>query len=115
MKKYSLVFAVFLTTACVSGQDQKYAGLYVHGHEVDTFGACGDSMVYWVSHGWGSISAELRAFHEESTSEPYQEIYIEFVGHPHDERSDGFAGDYDGILHISQMLTQNARVPKECK
>ena len=115
MKKYSLVFAVFLTTACVSGQDQKYAGLYVHGHEVDTFRACGDSMVYWVSHGWGSISAELRAFHEESTSEPYQEIYIEFVGHPHDERSDGFAGDYDGILHISQMLTQNASVPKNCK
>ena len=99
----------------VAVQDRKYAGLYIYGPEVDAFRPCGDSTVYWVSHGWGSINDELRAFHEQSTSEPYQEIYIEFVGHPHHERSDGFAGGYDGILHISQMLTQNASVPKNCK
>lgn len=112
LRKYIFISALFVQL--VNAQDIEYRGTYVTGHEVDTFRLCNEKEVYWVSYGWGAINADLKGTHAKYTDKPYQAIYIEFKGHFHFEKPDGFAQQYDGIIHISKMNDISATIPVNC-
>ncbi|MFV8569570.1 hypothetical protein ACNQ6O_00030 [Marinobacter sp. SBS5] len=96
-------------------QGSEYKGLYYYGHEVDLFKTCNLPDSFWVSHGWGSVNSDLKGFYKKSTKEPYQPIYIEFIGHPHYEEPDGIEALYDETVHISKIIKIEALVPSGCK
>jgi putative lipoprotein len=110
-----LYISVFLISGLANAHENEYKGLYYYGAEVDSFKPCNSPDSFWVSHGWGSINSDLRGFYKRSTNEPYQAIYIEFIGHPHNEESGGFAKSYTGTLHISKITKLMASPSRECK
>lgn len=93
--------------------DQVWRGIYVFGAEVESFRPCGSESVYWADYAWAGSS--VREFHAKHTTEPYQGIYVEFRGHLLDEEMDGFAVEYDGLIHISEVSTLSARIPSVCQ
>ena len=113
MNKY--FYLILLLSYSALGHEKTFKGTYSWGGEVDSFSSCGDSKSYWVSHGWGSINANLRKFYSSNTNKPYQPIYIEFSGHFHYEEEDGFAASYDGTVHISKIDKLEKEIPNECK
>jgi hypothetical protein len=114
-----LFFTQVLCMACsdpsrVSEPDMpEFAGIYIFGHEVNSFKACGADVTYWVRSS-GGIAGEIRSFHEANTDKPYQPVYLVFQGNLLDEEADGFAADYDGLIHIDRLLTLSATVPDDC-
>jgi hypothetical protein len=110
-----IAICIILFAVNASAQDGNYKGKYSWGEGVDTFQPCGSQKIYWVSHGWGSINSDLNGFYRKHTTKPYQAIYIEFRGHFHYEESDGFAADYDGIIHISEIKKLSGTIPDSCK
>ena len=114
MNKFLYAFVFFLS-GMAQAQDREYKGLYYYGAEVDSFKSCNYPDSFWVSHGWGSINSDLKGFYKRNTTEPYQPIYIEFIGHPHHEESDGFEASYAGTVHISKITKLEAKPPSECK
>lgn len=113
--KKATILLVFLLSQMVFAQDSEYKGLYYYGPEVDSFKPCNFPDIFWVSHGWGSINSDLKGFYKKSTKEAYQPIYIEFIGHPHYEESDGFEASYDCTVHISKIIKMEALVPSGCE
>ena len=98
----------------IFAHDYHFKGAYVWGAEVDAFRSCGSKEAYWVSHGWGSININLTEYYRKNTIKPYQELYIEFRGHYHQEESDGFAAEYAGIVHISEVFSVSNVLPPDC-
>ncbi len=94
--------------------DRVYVGLYRWGAEVNTFQPCGSKHTYWVSASYWILSPLKRYLHK-STSEPYQPVYIEMRGHLLDEKTDGFASQYDGLIRISEVISKNVVIPAGCK
>jgi hypothetical protein len=93
--------------------EQVYEGLYVWGHEANMFQPCDNDKTFWVSAGsW--VQEPLLDFYKTHTSQPYQAIYIEFRGIELNEEVDGFAGDHDGLIRISEVLDLSLRVPEAC-
>ena len=93
--------------------DAIHKGAYIWGHEVNVFKPCGSKGVYWVSYNWEGN--KIKEYYNENTTQPYQSIYLEFRGHYLNEEVDGFAEDYDGLIHISEIKTLSAQVPSTCK
>ena len=92
--------------------DQVWRGMYVYGAEVETFQPCGSEKAYWVSYAWAGIP--LKAFHQDNTDQPYEAIYLEFRGQLLDEKVDGFAENYDGLIRVSEILDLQSNVPDDC-
>jgi hypothetical protein len=42
-------------------------------------------------------------------------MYIEFRGHILDEKVDGFAANYDGLIHVSEVCEYSFGVSSGCK
>ncbi len=94
--------------------DRVYSGLYYWGAEVNTFQPCGSKHTYWVSaSSW--VLGPLKQFLQANTCEPYQPIYIEMRGHLLDEKTDGFASQYDGLIRISEVISKDLEIPPGCK
>ncbi len=110
-----LQILILLSSSVAFAHDEPFKGLYYYGPEVDSFKSCNIGDSFWVSHGWGSVNADLKGFYKRSIKESYQPIYIEFIGHPHNEESDGFEESYDGTVHISKITKMEAVLPSDCK
>ena len=93
--------------------DEIYRGTYTWGHEVDVFKPCDSKKEYWVSYNWAGY--RLKEFYKNNTTQPYQPIYLEFRGHLLNEEVDGFAEQYDGLIHISEVKTLSKEVSGTCK
>jgi hypothetical protein len=76
--------------------------MYTHGYEVHSFRPCNSGQTWWVS-GTRYVLGDLQEYVTASMEHPYQPVYLEFRGHPHVEAIDGFAADYDGVVHISEV------------
>lgn len=109
----STYIAFCLTGCSASGIDHIYKGEYTWGAEVNVFQQCAEEKVYWVSAS-SPIRGELIDFHNQSTSKPYESIYIVFRGHLLDEELDGFAKQYDGLIRISEIINKEAKIPVDC-
>ena len=89
-------------------------GEYIYGNEVLVFTPCGSKETYWIDiSGW--VHEPLINYYKANTEKPYQSIYVSVRGHMHDEFTDGFAADYSGIFHISEVYSFAVNIPKECK
>jgi hypothetical protein len=100
--KQGICLALVVFPVCAFSQDDAYRGLYTRDHEVHTFSPCESEQVFWVS-GTQTVLDDLDNYLAASRDRPYQPAYIEFRGHSHLEVTDGFAADYDGIFHISEV------------
>jgi len=113
MQKSLLSLLLLLSTTFLTADDKTYSGLYVYGHEAHSFQPCGEEA-YWVdATKW--VIEPLQTFYKEETKEPYQTVFVTVRGHFHDEVLNGFATDYKGIFHISEVYLFSSVVPDTCK
>ena len=106
---------------CAAGStwaaDEMLRGRYAFGHEVESFRPCGSRKSYWVQGGDRTLQP-LRQRAErlrEMRGKPYQPIYVEATG-TIDTRSkrDGFARDYDGVVHLRKVARISNAIPDAC-
>jgi hypothetical protein len=93
-------------------------GRYYFGHEVESFRPCGSKKAYWVRGGDRTLQP-LRQRAErlrEMRGKPYQPIYLEATG-TIDTKSprEGFARDYDGLVHLRQVARISNAIPETCR
>ena len=94
--------------------EQIFEAAYVWGSEVNTLRVCGSNSVYWTdATTW--VLEPVVEYYKTHTTEPYTEIHVRFRGHFHDEEVDGVAKQYDGLLHVSEVLEMKAVVPENCR
>ena len=110
--KINLLMALFLFNAAANAHDSEFRGVYTYGPEVEVFSPCASDQAYWTSYNWAGIP--LREFHQAHTQKPYQGVYVRFRGQLLDEVVDGFAQDYDGLVHISEIHEMKAAIPLDC-
>jgi len=106
-----LFLLVSLAVACAAASRRSATdGLYIFGHEVNTFRPCQGDSVFWVI-GARPMLDSLRAGHSRLTSQPYQPIYMRAVVARSDAEADGFAAQYDGLLEVREIL--ELRLPRD--
>lgn len=97
----------------LAAEDKTYSGLYVYGHEAHSFQPCGEEA-YWVdATKW--VIAPLQTFYTKESKAPSQTIFVTLKGHFHDEVLNGFAAEYKGIFHISEVYLFSSAIPDTCK
>lgn len=92
--------------------DKIYEGMYSWGHEVHSFTPCNSKASFWVGFYFAGI--QMNQFYKENHNKPYQSMYIKFKGHILNEEVDGFAEQYDGLIHISEVKNYSFDIPKSC-
>jgi hypothetical protein len=97
--------------------DDMLRGRYYFGHEVESFQPCGSKKAYWVRGGDRTLQP-LRQRAErlrEMRGKPYQPIYLEATG-TIDTKSarEGFARDYDGVVHLRKVARISNAIPQAC-
>ena len=98
-----------MVTACAPQElDQTYEGVYAFGAEVNTFTTCDKKQSYWAG-------LEMQSFYKQNSTKPYQPMYIKFKGHLLNEKVDGFALNYDGLIRISAVQEYSFEVPAKCQ
>jgi len=105
-----IAFSAFSSSA---DYDKIYEGKYYWGPEVNSFTLCGGKPSYWVSFNWAGI--DMQEHYKKNRTKPYQGMYLKFRGHLLDEVVDGFADDYDGLIHISEVKEYSFELPETCK
>ena len=105
---------MFTVDAKGAEYDNEYQGIYYWGAEVNTFSPCDLEKTFWVS-GSSWLLRPLYDYVKEETKSPYQPVYIEFRGHLLDEKLDGFASDYDGLIRISELRLKSVNIPQRCR
>jgi len=113
VKSLFLPLLLLLITATLSAQDKTYSGIYIKGHEVHTFQPCGGEAQWVDATQW--VIKPLDDFYTRETTEAYQPVYVTVRGHKHDEVLNGFAKNYAGIFHISEVYLFSSVVPDTCK
>ena len=113
MKSLFLSLLFLVTTSTLSAEDKTYSGLYIKGHEVHTFQPCGGEAQWVDATQW--VIKPLEDFYTSTTTEAYQPVYVTVRGHKHDEVLNGFAKNYSGIFHISEVYLFSSVVPDTCK
>ncbi len=58
-----------------------------------------------------SASLEL----SERVGEPYQAIYVKFLGHIDDREPVGFEEETDGLIFMDQLIEYSTEKPSACK
>lgn len=114
MKKLSIVVLGLLLASCGNPElDQIYVGKYTWGAEVHSFKPCNSQQSYWVSYNWAGM--EMNTFYKMNSTASYQPMYIKFRGHLLNEKVDGFALDYDGLIRISEVQEYSFDIPVSCQ
>lgn len=114
MNKLIILILGLISVSCSSIEHERtFKGVYSYGHEVHSFTPCNEKNDYWVSFNWAGI--EMHEFYKEFSQEPYQLMYLEFRGLLLNERVDGFAEQYDGLVRVSEVFNYTFEVPSECR
>lgn len=115
MKQLRVFFYLLLFGATTAGaaNEQIYKGFYTWGPEVHSFKPCSKNIEYWVSFDWAGIA--MHKFYKANKTTPYQVMYIEFRGQVLNEKVDGFARDYSGLIRISEINKYSFDIPSDCK
>ncbi|VAW80495.1 hypothetical protein MNBD_GAMMA12-3948 [hydrothermal vent metagenome] len=113
--KIFFVTILFILSVNVYGVKtvQTYKGMYVWGHEVNTFRSCGSKTEYWISAA-DSVLAPLVKYYEGNTTKSYQAIYVVFRGYKMNKATDGFAADYPGVIKILEVKMRRLKAPGKC-
>lgn len=102
-----LLSALCLRPEAVAGEGLS-EGIYIHGHETETFQPCGAAPL-WV-RGPKALLESLRREYSRLTSRPYEPVYVELVGRVTGPAETGFAAGYEGQFVIERVeLTRRVR------
>lgn len=97
-----------------SAELNAHQGHYIYGHEVNSFQPCGRTAEFWVV-GADKLLEELKAQYRQLTSKRYEEVYVEFNGTVEGKADDGFATDYDGLIHIEDLILIRRKSKDDCE
>lgn len=116
MKALGLVLALLPLVGWAA--DARHRGRFYYGPEAQVFEPCGVVKSYWVK-GDDKTLQPLRARSEqlrEQRGKAYLPVYVEILGSI-DTKSprEGFAEDYDGLLHLRKVLKVSTAIPKKCR
>jgi hypothetical protein len=112
--KNRLAVLLFLMWVPVSdAQDIELSGIFIWGHETRVFQPCGD-QAYWISAS-PAVLSPLLSFYQANTDKPYQGIFITVRAHRHNEVIAGFAADYPGLIHLSEVYSYAREIPRSCE
>ena len=93
------------TDSELSKKSKTFKGLYISGNEVSTFRSCDNpENIYWVE----DESKKLASSYKKATSflsYPYESILIEFTGYLKGKSNIGYAGEYDNVLVVTDVIT----------
>ncbi|WOH38325.1 hypothetical protein RI844_03570 [Thalassotalea fonticola] len=103
---------IVFTNNALANTEQVYKGIYTWGPEVHSFKPCDSTTDYWVSFDWAGI--EMQRYYKANKTNPYQAMYIEFRGQILNEKVDGFANDYAGLIRISEVNRYSFELPSKC-
>ena len=114
----ALVLVLLVAPLATAAADAKHRGRFYYGPEVQVFEPCAAVKSYWVK-GDDKTLQPLRARSEEQREKrgkAYLPVYVEIVGSI-DTKSprEGFAQDYDGLLHLRKVLKVSTAIPKKCR
>ena len=99
---------------CVSeAHDVELSGAFIWGHESRVFQPCGE-QAYWASAS-PVVLSPLLSFYQSNTDKPYQSIFITVRAHRHNEVATGFAADYPGLIHLSEVYSYAKEIPRSCE
>ena len=114
MRTAYVIFTLSLSLqVCAVESDRIFEGKYTWGHEVHSFTPCGSDVSYWVSFDWAGQA--MQDFYKRNFKTPYQTMYLKFRGHLLDEKVDGFAEQYDGLIRISEVKGYSFEQPINCQ
>lgn len=113
----AVVLSTLLLATDAWPADRKLRGRYYYGPDVEVFEPCTQVISYWVK-GSDKVLQPLRSRSEDlhqKRGKPYRPVYVELVGSI-DTRAEreGFAANYDGLLHVRRVLKTSGTVPKKC-
>jgi len=117
LSRSAVVLLTLLAASTAWPADQKLRGRYYFGPDVEVFEPCTQVISYWVK-GSDKVLQPLRRRSEElrgKRGKPYRPVYVELVGSIDTKTArDGFAANYDGLLHVRKVLKTASIVPKKC-
>ena len=115
--RFALAFLLAVAASTASA-DTRYRGRFYWGPEVRVFEPCTELKAYWIQADEKTLkpliarSEELR----EKRGKAYVPVYVELMGRIDTKtKREGFAEDYDGLLHVSKVLKASAAIPKRCR
>lgn len=88
-------------------------GYYTYGHEVNTFQPCNDKDVFWLTGENETLELMNKSYYN-STSQPYEEVYIKVIGSFSEKGTSGFSSDYDGELQIKKLIHMQKKSSTDC-
>ena len=114
----AFLFVLALAPLLAGAADAKHRGRFYYGPEVQVFEPCSAVKSYWVK-GDDKTLQPLRARSDElreRRGKPYLPVYVELIGSV-DTKSprEGFAAEYDGLLHLRKVLKVSTAIPKKCR
>jgi len=89
-------------------------GLYVHGHEVESFHPCGDTVSYWVvppahRRDW------LHARRDSLVQSPYEPLFVAVTGSVSPKKTEGFAASYSGYFMVDSIIDVRVAEASDCR
>lgn len=89
-------------------------GLYVHGHEVESFHPCGDTVSYWVvppahRRDW------LHARRDSLVQSPYAPVFIALTGSVSSKTTEGFAASYSAYFMVDSIIDVRGAQATDCR
>lgn len=102
MKAWIAILALcLLSSACQSGP-QQVQGRYSFGHEVNVVCIGDQQSCYWLVDTSDEVRQKLKQ--QVAGKPPYTEVCLNLIAELFVEKADGFGQDYDGSIHVQQML-----------
>ncbi|PIE42710.1 MAG: hypothetical protein CSA50_08970 [Gammaproteobacteria bacterium] len=92
------------------------AGVYIYGHEVESFTPCDTKTDYWIT-GHKTVLGTLKEASlakARQLAKPYQGVYAELRLALLPAAEDGFAADYDGVVEALEVKTWASDIPETC-
>ena len=102
LKAWIAILALcLLSSACQSGP-QQVQGRYSFGHEVNVVCIGDQQSCYWLVDTSDEVRQKLKQ--QVAGKPPYTEVCLNLIAELFEEKADGFGQDYDGSIHVQQML-----------
>ncbi|TLS68595.1 hypothetical protein FEF65_02490 [Mariprofundus erugo] len=116
MKKFwvlLMLFSFMQLTACAN-PSKEIEAFYTWGEGVNSVYVCSEAKEYWVDAP-EPVLKQLEAEYLHRTKSPYEHIFIIFLGGVKNEKLDGFALNYDGLMRVNKVIQFGGNIPAACQ
>ncbi|MGF1776684.1 hypothetical protein [Vibrio nomapromontoriensis] len=115
---YFFLLPVMALVGCTGEEEeQPFEGYFTYGHEVSDFRLCNESAYYWLNGESSSMKVIEQASLQlsEQVGEPYQAIYVKFMGFVDDRVPVGFEEETDGLLYMIELVEHSDQASAHCR